>query len=187
MLLQLGLNRTVPVLARRTLLARPAMIRGFNSASTLLKEKPYVKIDSLEPGESELLIAQRKTRPISPHLTIYQPQLTWYLSSVHRVSLIFMGGAFYLLTILFGGAALLGMGSKINTESVTNWYHSTVSKVSQLSLKTGFAYLFAFHYALAVRHMVWDAAKELTLKGVYRTGYAAIGFGALVGTYLLSL
>ncbi|SMN18837.1 similar to Saccharomyces cerevisiae YMR118C SHH3 Protein of unknown function with similarity to succinate dehydrogenase cytochrome b subunit [Maudiozyma saulgeensis] len=187
MLVQLGLNKAVPVLARRTLLARPALIRGFKSTSISLKDPPYVKIDSLKPGESELLISQRKTRPISPHLTIYQPQLTWYLSSVHRVSLIFMGGAFYALTILFGGAALLGMGSKVNTESVTNWYHTTVSKFSQISLKTGFAYLFAFHYGLAVRHMIWDAAKELTLKGVYRTGYAAIGFGALIGTYLLSL
>lgn len=35
------------------------------------------------------LIEQRKNRPLSPHLTIYQPQITWYMSGFHR----FTGGA----------------------------------------------------------------------------------------------
>jgi succinate dehydrogenase (ubiquinone) cytochrome b560 subunit len=35
------------------------------------------------------LVEQRKNRPIAPHLSIYQPQLTWYMSAFHR----FTGGA----------------------------------------------------------------------------------------------
>ncbi|CCK68274.1 succinate dehydrogenase cytochrome b subunit SDH3 KNAG_0A06120 [Huiozyma naganishii CBS 8797] len=142
----------------------------------------YVETDR---GEGRLLIEQRKARPISPHLTIYQPQLTWYLSSVHRVSLVFMGFAFYLVTILFGVSGLLGLN--VTTEKLTKWYHDRVSAVSQWTVKVGAAYLFALHYGGAIRHMFWDLAKELTLKGVYRTGYAVLGFAAVAGTYLLTL
>ncbi|CAJ0826446.1 10600_t:CDS:2 [Entrophospora sp. SA101] len=34
----------------------------------------------------QLLNAQRSLRPLSPHFTIYQPQLTWYMSLTHRVT-----------------------------------------------------------------------------------------------------
>ncbi|KAG0668435.1 cytochrome b subunit of succinate dehydrogenase, Sdh3p [Maudiozyma exigua] len=193
MLVKLGLNKAIPAVTKRSstlsLLGKSSFVitRSFSQRTFLQKEKPYIKIDSLEAGESELLINQRKHRPISPHLTIYQPQLTWYLSSVHRVSLILLGGIFYSLTILIGGASLLGFGSSINTETITNWYHNTRSNLTKIGTKITLSYLFAMHLALSVRHMIWDAAKELTLKGVYRTGYAALGFGAIVGTYLLSL
>ena len=43
-------------------------------------------------AESEYLRAQRKLRPVSPHLTIYQPQLTWYMSSFHRITGAAVGG-----------------------------------------------------------------------------------------------
>jgi succinate dehydrogenase (ubiquinone) cytochrome b560 subunit len=35
-------------------------------------------------AESELLRQQRLVRPKSPHLTIYEPQLTWLMSGFHR-------------------------------------------------------------------------------------------------------
>ena len=37
-------------------------------------------------AESELLRQQRKLRPTSPHIDIYQPQVTWYLSGIHRIT-----------------------------------------------------------------------------------------------------
>lgn len=46
-------------------------------------------------AESELLRAQRKRRPVSPHLNIYQPQLTWYMSGAHRLTGVALGGGTY--------------------------------------------------------------------------------------------
>lgn len=43
-------------------------------------------------AESKLLRQQRKVRPVSPHLSIYQPQITWYLSGAHRVTGAAVGG-----------------------------------------------------------------------------------------------
>jgi len=50
----------------------------------------------------EILLKQRANRPISPHLTIYQPQITWYLSSVHRVSGVLLGAIFFGVSIAYG-------------------------------------------------------------------------------------
>ncbi|AGO13348.1 AaceriAFR207Cp [[Ashbya] aceris (nom. inval.)] len=133
----------------------------------------------------ELLVAQRKNRPVSPHLTIYQPQLTWYLSSVHRISGVLLGGAFYAATISFGVSALLGLD--LNAENLATWYHSHMPTWGDLAVKGGAAYLFAFHFGNGIRHLIWDMGRELSLKGVYRTGYAVLGLMAVGGTYLLTL
>jgi hypothetical protein len=53
------------------------------------------KYVSCEDAESEYLRAQRKLRPTSPHLSIYQPQLTWYMSSAHRITGVALGGGMY--------------------------------------------------------------------------------------------
>lgn len=51
------------------------------------------KIQEQYPAsESEILRQQRKVRPVSPHLTIYQPQITMVLSGLHRVTGVAVGG-----------------------------------------------------------------------------------------------
>ena len=48
-------------------------------------------------AESELLRQQRKVRPVSPHLEIYQPQITWYLSGIHRITGCALGAGKYYI------------------------------------------------------------------------------------------
>lgn len=138
-----------------------------------------------EQEQHELLVSQRKVRPVSPHLTIYQPQLTWYLSSVHRVSGVFMAFAFYAVTISFGVSSLFGLG--LSTDNLTEFYTNKIPSWMDITAKASFAYLFAFHFGNGIRHLIWDSGKELTLKGVYRTGYAVLALTAVAGSYLLTL
>lgn len=135
--------------------------------------------------QHQILVAQRANRPVSPHLTIYQPQLTWYLSSVHRISGVILGGGFFVATIAFGVSALLGLG--LTTDNLSEWYHSKIPNWGKWTVKASAAYLFAFHFGNGIRHLVWDCGKELSLKGVYRTGYAVMGVMAIAGTYLLTV
>lgn len=168
-----------------------SLISKFSTSSIHNGKVPYIDTSKLMDKngiETPELIKQRKQRPISPHLTIYQPQLTWYMSSLHRLSLIFLGLAFYGVTMLFGLGNLLGLD--ITTQKLVDWYHDKVSRMNRwvgLTIKASFAYLFALQYGGAIRHLIWDTARELTLKGVYRTGYALIGFTVVAGTYLLTL
>ncbi|CCF57936.1 hypothetical protein KAFR_0D02880 [Kazachstania africana CBS 2517] len=196
MLWKVGLNRTAMVKLCRPTVQNVAsgqmrtlyVTKRYLSITRQLQSKvPYINETK---GESDILVEQRKARPISPHLTIYQPQITWYLSSIHRLSLVFIGFAFYLITMLFGVSSLMSTFSSsfnVTTDKLTNWYHNSISKWTQWSIKGFFAYLFAFQYGAAVRYLVWDMTKELTLKGVYRTGYGLIAFTALFGSYLLTL
>lgn len=131
--------------------------------------------------EQELLVAQRKVRPVSPHLTIYQPQLTWTLSGLHRVTGVVMGGAFYALTCGYAATALLNI--PFETSTLVGAFAALPFAVKLLA-KAAMVFPFVFHSLNGVRHIVWDFGKELTLSGVYRTGYIVMGATAVLGTWL---
>jgi len=137
-------------------------------------------ITTTHEREQEILIAQRKNRPSSPHLTIYQPQLTWYLSSLHRVTGVLLAGAFYGITVTYALGSILGTG--IDSNVIADTFHSLSTPV-QYALKSLATLPFFFHFGNGIRHFIWDAGKELTLKGVYRTGYAVIGFTLLSSAF----
>lgn len=177
MIVTLGLNNSArafflkPSVVSRS--CRSLLGRRFNSnvAKTSFKQ------------EEQLLIAQRKNRPISPHLTIYQPQITWYLSSLHRISGVILGMGFFVITMSFGVSTIFGLG--LNTENLKNYYKEKVPSWADLTMKAGAAYLFVFHMGNGVRHLVWDTGRELTIKGVNKTGIAVLILTAIGGTSLL--
>ncbi|ODV98171.1 hypothetical protein PACTADRAFT_47976 [Pachysolen tannophilus NRRL Y-2460] len=130
--------------------------------------------------EQKILVAQRKNRPTSPHLTIYQPQLTWIMSSFHRITGVYMAVGFYGLTCGYALFSVLGL--PIDSNAIFEFY-SSLPEWFKYGTKAAMAYPFVYHFANGIRHLVWDLAKELTIKGVYRTGYAVLATTALFGTY----
>lgn len=134
--------------------------------------------------EEELLVSQRKQRPISPHLTVYEPEMSWYLSSLHRISGILLALGFYAFTITLGVTTLLGMQTSF--QDLNKWYHEKLPKWSQWLLKGSAGYLFAFHFGNGIRHLVWDMGYELTNPGVIKTGSIVLAGTLVLGTYLLA-
>jgi succinate dehydrogenase (ubiquinone) cytochrome b560 subunit len=53
-----------------------------------------------------------------------------------------------------------------------------------LALKGTLAFPFAFHSFNGCRHLLWDTARELSVKGVYRTGYAVLASSAVAAVYM---
>lgn len=151
-----------------------AVLRNVRFAST-----ETVKVSHEQ--EQELLIQQRKNRPLSPHLNIYQPQLTWVLSGVHRITGVAMSGAFYALTVTYAASGLLGFPFEAST--LVSAFAGLPFAV-KLAAKAAMAFPFTFHSLNGVRHLVWDFGKELTIPGVYRTGYVVLALTAVLGTYL---
>lgn len=80
---------------------------------------------------------------------------------------------------------MFGLG--LSTENLVQFYNEKIPSWMDITAKLGFAYLFAFHFGNGIRHLIWDAGKELTLKGVYRTGYSVLALTAVLGSYLLTL
>ncbi|CCH40516.1 succinate dehydrogenase (ubiquinone) cytochrome b subunit precursor [Wickerhamomyces ciferrii] len=138
------------------------------------------QVTTTHEREQEILTQQRKNRPSSPHLTIYQPQLTWYVSSLHRVTGVLLAGAFYGVTVAYAAGDLFNLG--IDSNSIASYFQS-LSTPTQYAIKATAAFPFFLHAANGVRHLIWDAGKELTMKGVYRTGYSVLAFTAVIGTF----
>ncbi|KAI8365182.1 succinate dehydrogenase cytochrome b560 subunit [Radiomyces spectabilis] len=151
-------------------------VRRFNATPCAREQSPA--------AESELLRQQRKVRPVSPHLTIYQPQITWYLSAAHRVTGCAVGGAVYLGALAYLAAPTVGM--TFDSATLVSTVAAAPVAVKVLA-KTTVAFPFVFHCLNGIRHLVWDAGKCIDIKKVYTTGYAVLG-GTLAGSlYLASL
>ncbi len=131
--------------------------------------------------EQSILVEQRKNRPTSPHLDIYQPQLTWILSGVHRLTGVILGFTFFGITCTYAASSILGLG--IDTAAIAATI-GTLPVLVKGGLKVVYSFPFAYHAFNGVRHLVWDYTKELTVKGVYRTGYLMLGATAIGGSIL---
>jgi succinate dehydrogenase (ubiquinone) cytochrome b560 subunit len=83
---------------------------------------------------------------MSPHLTIYQPQLTWYMSALHRIT-----GA-GIATGFYGVAAWYAL-SPFNSADLVSMMHSLPSPVV-FGLKALVAFPLAYHTMNGIRHLV---------------------------------
>lgn len=121
---------------------------------------------------------QDSTRPLSPHLSIYKPQLTSTLSIFHRIT-----GSVLTLVILF---SIIGL--KLYTYYATCSILSNSLSIIQKELDWAvssvyFLTLFSLYYHTCngIRHLLWDFGYGLNLKSIYQTGYAV-----LIASFLLT-
>lgn len=159
-----------------------------NPASLFARTAPRVgairtiaTVKSTADSEIEILNAQRSNRPVSPHLDIYKPQLTWVLSGLHRITGVAMAGGFYALTVTFAATSILSI--PFDGATLVSAF-AGLPIYAKIGAKAAAAFPFAFHFANGIRHLVWDFGKELTIKGVYRTGYTVLAVAAVAGSYL---
>lgn len=156
-----------------------APARLVTGSSVFLRNTSTVRTTAEE--QQEILKAQRRNRPESPHLTIYQPQITMILSGLHRITGVAMGGAFYALTLAYAGAGILGVSFD---SALLVAAFASLPLVAKVAAKAAMAFPFVFHSFNGVRHLIWDTGRELTIKGVYRTGYVVVALTGVFGTYL---
>lgn len=121
------------------------------------------------------------SRPLSPHLQIYRPQLTSLLSITHRATGIFLSlGAIaltYWLSTVAGGPA-----------SYADARACFGSLPGQLFL-AGWTFSFYFHLCNGIRHLAWDIGAGFELKTLYASGYAVLVASSLltIATWLYAL
>lgn len=127
--------------------------------------------------EESILVAQRKNRPVSPHLEIYEKQLTAVLSALHRITGVGLAAGFLVVTSSYA----VGL---VDTASLVTFF-AGLPVAAKVAFKAVAGVPFAFHAWNGVRHMVWDSGHEANIKGVYKTGYAVLGLTAVSALALL--
>ena len=109
----------------------------------------------------------RGNRPLSPHLSIYRPQLTSITSILTRIT----GNALILAALLivwwFLAAATSPEYFAIADGVITSWFGDLVMFLSLWALW--------YHTLAGIRHLIWDNAKMLDIESAYKLGYAVIG------------
>lgn len=117
-----------------------------------------------------------RSKPLSPHLQVYRPQLTSVLSITHRATGVFLGVGTLLLLYWLVSVAGGPERYRVAQAVLGSW-------LSKLAL-FGWTWAFCFHLCNGLRHLAWDAGFGFDLKTVYRTGYAVIA-ASLVMTGLI--
>lgn len=120
-----------------------------------------------------------RTRPLSPHLTIYQPQLTWIMSIGHRVT-----GA-GLATAIYGFGMVSAAAQDLSLTTVLAELITAAPLPLVLLGKFIISAPFAYHILNGLRHLIWDTGRALSLKGVYTTGWI-VNIGTIISASLLT-
>jgi succinate dehydrogenase (ubiquinone) cytochrome b560 subunit len=127
----------------------------------------------MTPKDSiEILAAQRKHRPVAPHLTIYKPQLTWYLSMFNRLTGVVLSGGIYVFALTYLASPLFGW--HLDSASLAAGFASW-PVLAKVAAKFTIALPFTFHSFNGLRHLLWDSAKLFKNIQVIRTAQAVIG------------
>ncbi|MDE3015406.1 MAG: succinate dehydrogenase, cytochrome b556 subunit [Pseudomonadota bacterium] len=105
-------------------------------------------------------------RPLSPHLSIYRPQISSVLSILHRLT----GLA------LFAGTALVV--AWLCSAAYAPAFYATLhdgmdSFIGRLCL-LGWTLAFYCHFCNGIRHLFWDIGMGFTLPQMARSGWAVI-------------
>jgi succinate dehydrogenase / fumarate reductase cytochrome b subunit len=105
-------------------------------------------------------------RPLSPHLTIYKPQITTVLSILHRIT----GVALYVGTaLLVAWLWTLAYAS----DSHMSLLQFMTSPLGQIAL-IGWTMALYFHLCNGIRHLFWDMGIGFTLPVATKSGWAVV-------------
>lgn len=116
----------------------------------------------------------RGNRPLSPHLTIYRPQLTSMTSILTRITGNAMLIAALMIVWWFLAAATSEAYFAVVNGFVTSWFGDLVMALSVLGLW--------YHTLAGIRHLIWDNGFALDVPTAEKLGIAC-----LAGSVVLTL
>jgi succinate dehydrogenase / fumarate reductase cytochrome b subunit len=106
----------------------------------------------------------KKTRPLSPHLTIYKPQISSLLSISHRISGIFLFiGAIFICWLVTAFVFCPDFAQC----SCSDWL---IVKLAML----GWTLMLFFHLLNGIRHLFWDMGHGFEIKTMNRSGILVV-------------
>jgi succinate dehydrogenase (ubiquinone) cytochrome b560 subunit len=122
-------------------------------------------------------------RPLSPHLSIYQPQLTWLMSIGHRFTGAFAAAGYYGALVGYGVAG--PTGPQANQQLMQTLIQNVRQAPTPFTTmgKLAVSVPVAYHSYNGVRHLLWDLGYCLSLRGVYASGWTVNALTILSAGY----
>ena len=119
-----------------------------------------------------------QNRPLSPHLQVYKPQLTTFMSITHRATGIALAvGTLMLVCWLIAAAT---------GETAFNEVQAFLGSIVGRLLLLGWSFALFYHLCNGLRHLFWDAGKGFEIETAYMTGRIVIAASILltIGAWL---
>ena len=116
----------------------------------------------------------RGNRPLSPHLSIYRPQLTSMTSILTRITGNAMLISAFLIVWWFLAASSSPEYYAVANGFLTSWFGDIIMTLSVLGLW--------YHTLAGVRHLIWDMGIGLDIPTAEKMGWAA-----LIGSVVLTI
>ena len=119
-------------------------------------------------------------RPLSPHLQVYNPQITSVMSILHRITGVVLAlGSLGLLWVLIS----LSMGPEAFSSA-----QACIGGVFGRLAAFAFSLCLMYHLFNGVRHLFWDIGKGYDLSTVTRSGLLVLALTVLstTGLWLLA-
>ncbi|RZF46452.1 hypothetical protein LSTR_LSTR012527 [Laodelphax striatellus] len=172
------------MLCLRSLSLAGQLCRGSTAAPTTIMSSRFLKmrVVPFEQPHSESYDKKnsRLNRPLSPHLSIYKPQMQTILSVTHRGTGIV--AYVYALGLAAGSFCPYSYPEIVNSVAAFGIPAAVI-----FAFKWGLAFPVTFHTFNGIRHLNWDIGRSLSISGVFNTGYAVLIATVIINTIIAML
>jgi len=118
-----------------------------------------------------------KNRSLSPHLTIYKPQITSLVSIFHRIAGALLASTLICFILVFHIDFCL---AEYYLMYITNSYFEFFFSWFINVVLNFLIMILCFHFANGCRHLTWDLGYGLEIKNVNTTGIFVLTIASLV-------
>ena len=108
----------------------------------------------------------RRTRPLSPNIQIYRPQLTSVLSIINRITGVALSVFAVALVVWLTAAAAGPQAYSRFHLLIDSWFGQAMLLASTLA--------FFVHLCGGIRHLLWDAGYGFELRTIYASGWTVV-------------
>jgi succinate dehydrogenase / fumarate reductase, cytochrome b subunit len=113
-----------------------------------------------------------RSRPLSPNIQIYRPQLTSVLSILNRITGILLSACAVVLVVWLVAAAR-------GPQTYAPVQAAMASRIGRIVL-FGATFSFFLHLCGGIRHLVWDTVHGFELRSIYISGWAVVAASVLL-------
>ncbi|MEM6603236.1 MAG: succinate dehydrogenase, cytochrome b556 subunit [Pseudomonadota bacterium] len=123
-------------------------------------------------------MSQKNARPLSPHITVYRPQITSVMSILHRIT-----GCGLALSLVFFVWFIIALA--MGESSYNLFIYCSTTLLGKLVV---FMIVFALFYHMfnGIRHLVWDTGYGYNIQNVKKSGII-VAILAVVATIITSV
>lgn len=126
-------------------------------------------------------MSPRRTRPLSPNIQVYRPQLTSVLSIANRITGVALSACAVVLVIWLGAAA--------SGPDVYFQFQRIIGSWLGLIFLLAATFSFFLHFCGGIRHLVWDSVGAFELRQIYASGWLVVVASVVLtsASWLISL